>query len=277
MAKRGYLSKREREFILHHAGKTTTEEIAAKLGRKPQQVADFIAAQTGGKPDLATPKEIVARKLLRSSAEWDELRRQFGESELHYFEERYSTWMAQLGQNFVASEETQVILLLKTEILLNRNLATKQRGLVEIDRLQQIADAIYARHADPKDMTDEERADITSLTEALENMRAAQQSLTIEFVKLQDQHADLMKHLKATRDQRLRQIENAKIGFVDIVKELMREEERLKIGRQEELLRLAAVKERERLSQLHTYVNNEVDRPFLTPDSAALPPEEARP
>lgn len=275
MPKKGRISTEDRNFILSNIGTMSVEEIAKKVDRTPDAIKELVAGATGLKnPTEAAASVVVIRKTLRESSEWNELQKQFDADELCYFEEQYGVWMAQLKDDFVASEETQVILLIKTQILMNRNLAEKQKALVESGRLEKMQDEIFARYTDAEHMPDHDKQLVVQITDQLTAARAAQKAKTDEFVKLQEKHGDLMKLLKATRDQRLKRIENAKLGFVDIIKDLMKEENRLSVGKETELMRLAALKEKDRLSEYHEYADGQVDRPLLSPDSVALPTTE---
>ena len=273
MAKKGRMSREERVFIVEQAGKLPAEEIAKKIDRTPEMVDEFIREHVGN-VTKATPAELELRKDLRNSAEWTELHRQFTTGELRYFEERYTTWLSQFKEDVLPSEETQIFLLLKNEILMNRNLADKQRATTDMARMQQMLDDIYAQFPDGTELDDASKQLALDLNEQLSACRAAMSVKTTEFIKLQEKHNELMKQLKATRDQRLKRIESSKESFIEIIKELMSEEKRLAEGEQMELMRLAAQKEQGRMAELHTYADGAVDRPFLNADTVGAETDE---
>ena len=72
--------------------------------------------------------------------------------------------------------------------------------------------------------------------------------------------------LRMTRESRFKHSEESKVNFWDKLKELNTITSRTKEGRLNALAKLAADVEAIRLSQLTTYADESVDRPFLTPD-----------
>jgi hypothetical protein len=78
----------------------------------------------------------------------------------------------------------------------------------------------------------------------------------------------MLKDLKATREQRVKRLEDSKQTFVSWVQNLMTNPDvRQEIGIEMEKMRLSVNKERKRLSEWHQYEDKLVDQPFLTPDS----------
>jgi hypothetical protein len=78
----------------------------------------------------------------------------------------------------------------------------------------------------------------------------------------------MLKDLKATREQRVKRLEDSKQTFVGWVRNLMSNQEvRHQLGVEMEKMRLAANAEAERLTEYHKYEDGQVDQPFLTPDS----------
>ena len=78
----------------------------------------------------------------------------------------------------------------------------------------------------------------------------------------------MLKDLKATREQRIKRLEDSKQTFIGWVRNLMSNPDtRREIGIEMEKMRLAMNKEAERLSEYHKYEDGLIDQPFLTPDS----------
>ena len=78
----------------------------------------------------------------------------------------------------------------------------------------------------------------------------------------------MLKDLKATREQRIKRLEDSKQTFISWVSNLMTNPDiRQEIGTEMEKMRLSINKEKERLSEWHQYEDNLVDQPFLTPDT----------
>jgi hypothetical protein len=78
----------------------------------------------------------------------------------------------------------------------------------------------------------------------------------------------MLKDLKGTREQRIKAIEDSKQTFASLVKQIATDSDfRTRIGLDMEKMRLAAEKEKERLSEYHEYEDGTVDQPFLTPET----------
>ena len=78
----------------------------------------------------------------------------------------------------------------------------------------------------------------------------------------------MLKDLKATREQRIKRLEDSKQTFIGWVRNLMSNPQtRSELGTEMEKMRLAVNKEQERLSEYHKYEDSLVDQPFLTPDT----------
>jgi hypothetical protein len=105
--------------------------------------------------------------------------------------------------------------------------------------------------------------------------RSSEKFLTTEYAKLQERHADLMKQLKTTRDQRIKQIEgDNKNGFLSVIKELERRDQQEREGRQIELVKLAGKKEYVRLGRPQTFADGNADNPILSADTVDLGRED---
>ena len=74
--------------------------------------------------------------------------------------------------------------------------------------------------------------------------------------------------MKGTREQRIKRLEDSKQSFTSWIAHLMQNPEILKsYGIEMEKMRLAMIKEKERLSEFHTYEDGQIDQPFLTPET----------
>jgi hypothetical protein len=103
-------------------------------------------------------------------------------------------------------------------------------------------------------------------------LRASQETLSKDYKDLQARKGAMLKDLKGTREQRIKAIEDSKQTFAALVKQIATDETfRTQIGVDMEKMRIAMEKEKERLSEYHTYRDGVVDQPFLTPETL---PEE---
>lgn len=266
------MSKKEIEFIKRNHTVLSPAELGRKLQRREDTIRKTMIEDLKIPPDddLSQQRvdELSLQKELTNSPEWKALKAEFMDDELIYFKHRFGKLMAQFAQEQVlATEETQIFLLIKYEILMQRNLKDQKRSGTDLDRLEKMLEDIYSGYSNAKDMDDDDKSYALNLENQILSHRAAKQSKSTEYEKLTGRHSALMKELKGTRDQRITKIENSKQTFLDIIKELQNAEMSGRAGRHMELMSMAAAKEKERLSELHTYADGMIDQPLLTPEN----------
>ena len=119
-----------------------------------------------------------------------------------------------------------------------------------------------------RDSDQQDKEMIFNLERHIASLRAAKESLSREFKDLQTKKAGLYKDLKATREQRVQKLENNKQTLASLVNKILRDPDFYENeGKALEKMRLAMEKEKERLSDYHTYDDGTIDMPFLTPDT----------
>ncbi len=271
--KRGQLSGEEKEFILAHADKLTAQQMADKLERTVETIAKFVRKyyMPRKNPEHREQAEKVAiRTELRNSEEWTRLKEEFTGKELKLFEEKFIALMSQFRADVLPSEVTQIMQAIKFEILMSRNLMARQKALLDIERLEKMQESILGQFNSIADMNQDDRSSLMNLESQLQIAKTAEQSRTVEYVKLQERHGKLMENLKATRDQRVDKIESGKVNMLGLLKMMSRKEIQEPEGREMELMRLATMKEYNRLGQLYAYEDGTVDRPILSPDTVEL-------
>ena len=108
---------------------------------------------------------------------------------------------------------------------------------------------------------------LTNLETQLSYARNSIASYTNEFTKLLSEQQKIGKDLKATREQRIKRIEDGKSSWAGLIRMLEDETIREKQGREMEILALATDKFLDAMSEYHEYQDGEVDKPFLTPET----------
>lgn len=270
--KRGPISKSEMEFIRDNANGLSPAEIAKHLERTEETIRTYMIEELRIAPDDYTTEnrvqQLALQKELTNSPEWKALKDEFVQEELVYFKHRYGKLMAQFQDDVLATEETQIFLLIKYEILMQRNLKDTKRSVEDIERMEKLLQETYGNYPDgAASMDGDTKAFISNLENQLASSRVAKGAKGREYTNLQSQHSSIMKELKATRDQRFDRVQNSKQTLLDVIKSLDREDARAVEGRQMELVRIATEKERKRLSEQHTYVDGTIDQPLLTPET----------
>jgi hypothetical protein len=264
--KRGKLSLDEGKFIRESYGKLTIQQIAHALNRTEEPIQKYVKENNLSIIDMSEVQrdnEILRQKLYAKTF-YPEIKRQFdeGSGELRYFEDTWINLIKQFREDVLPTEESQIKEFITIEILINRSMQDRKAHIAEMDKLQKQIDAEY-----DKDEGDRDLAKLTALETNLTFTRNALSNYTNEFTKLLNEKQKISKDLKATREQRIKRIEEGKSSWAGLIRMLEDELVREKEGREMEILAMAADRYREKLSDYHTYLDNTVDQPLLTPDT----------
>lgn len=293
--KKGRFSLDEQNFIRANADKMDVNQLGEKMDRAPDSIAKWIAENlkvqaigatlapspntTTAQPESRLAERVEINRELRNSASWASLQLEFTEDELVLFNEKYVSYVAQFKQSgeVMATEEVQIFQAIKFELLMRRNLVGRKEALQSIKTLETIMADFLAKKCpggSRAGMTDADRDRILVMETQINEARAEEKAFTGEFTKLQERHDKIMTALKATRDQRLTKIEDKKINFLDVIRELQRRDVQETEGRQIELMRLAGENELMRLGQPIKYEDGNEDSPILCAETVNLGREE---
>jgi hypothetical protein len=138
----------------------------------------------------------------------------------------------------------------------------RKRHITETEKLQRLVDKEYEKTETERDIPK-----LANLETQLSFARNSIASYTNEYTKLLNEQQKISKDLKATREQRIKRIEDGKSSWVGMIRMLEDEEIREQEGRQMEIIKLATEKSKQKLGEYHNYQDNSVDMPFLTPDT----------
>lgn len=197
---------------------------------------------------------------LRSKLYYPSLKDQFTDKEVDYFEQYWITLMQQFRGDVLPSEEMHIKQLLTVEILMMRNMSERKGHIQEAERIQKKLDIEYKEVIVDDSLID-------TLTQQLNYVRSSASSYTSEYDKLSNQHKALTKDLKANRDARIKRIEDSKGSWAQMLRALDDEEYRSRIGDEIEVMKIAKDNVKEQLSEWHTYIDGNLDQPFLTADT----------
>lgn len=270
LRRRGPLSGPEKDFISANRRAMSAIEMATKLNRTPKIVEQYLQSQPAA-PDVVTraaAEDAVARQHQRVSEKWARLRQELTEDELSYFLEEFNRLWSQFRNDVLPSEETQIFDVIRFDILKSRNMVERRRAREDISRLERAQEAMLdSVRGDIMELREDQRTLLVNIDTQLQVARAAEQRRTDEYVKLQERMDALLKSLKSTRDQRIKDAGSGRETVLSLLKSLQAEEARLHEGRQMSLMELAGKAEYSRLGQHHEYEDGQLDRPFLTPDT----------
>jgi len=265
--KKGRISKVEEGYIRENI-QVGYEQLALDLDRDKNSLLEFIKKKVA-KGDLPEPawlgnkfEEEKARYNLSFRPYWTELQAQFTEDELKLFEYHWTRIISQFADDVIPTEEIQVVDLIKLELLMNRSLKSSKSNLEQISAFE----ALIAEERQRGEDADSEA--VFNLERQIAALRASQESLNRDYRDLQDKKNKMLKEMKATREQRVQRFEDKEKSWNGLVSYLVSNPQiTQQYGHEMEQMRIAAEKEKERLSQYHKYTDGMVDQPFLTPET----------
>ena len=266
--KMGRISKGEEKFIRENLN-LGFEELATELDREPESVLTFIKKKVA-KGDFASPSwmeqpnyEEQAQFDLTFRPYWNELKQQFTEGELELFKYHWARIISQFRDDVIPTEELQVVDLIKLELLMNRSLKYNKENIEQVSMFEGLIHDLRAVDVDQQD-----RDEIFNLERQVASLKASQESLNKDYRELQSKKSSMLKEMKATREQRVKRLEDSKQSFTSWLAYLVSNPDVARgYGTEMEKMRLAMNKQKERLSQYHKYQDDLVDQPFLTPDT----------
>lgn len=260
--KRGQLSLEEQKYIQENFKTLSIADISRNLNRTPAPIKRYI--EDARLEYLADPEGYESLRIkLHSKNFWTEIKRQFDEAsgELEYFENTWINLVKQFREDVLPAEELQIKQFITIDILINRSMKERKRHITDTEKLQSQVDKEYAKNEEDRDIPK-----LANLETQLSFARNSIANYTNEYTKLLNEQQKISKDLKATREQRIKRIEDGKSSWVGLIRMLEDEEIREKQGREMEILRMAADKSKENLTEYHTYEDNNVDKPFLLPE-----------
>lgn len=261
--KRGQLSLDEEKFIRDNVSSLSLEDIASQLNRSINPIKRYVDEEKLFSIDDKSENEILKRKL-HSKTFWNEILRQFDDEtgELEYFEDTWVGLIKQFREDVLPAEELQIKQFITIDILINRSMKERKRHISETEKLQKLVDKEYEKPEDQRDIPK-----LANLETQLSFARNSIASYTNEYTKLLNEQQKISKDLKATREQRIKRIEDGKSSWVGLIRMLEDEAIREKEGREMEILSMATEKAKAKLYEYHQYADRKIDYPILNPEA----------
>jgi hypothetical protein len=262
--KRGQLSLEEEKFITDNFGSLSLEDIAEALNRNLPPIQRYVSENKLVVSSEDRNEQEILRQKLHAKTFWPEIIRQFDEDsgELRYFEDTWIGLIKQFREDVLAAEELQIKQFITIDILINRSMKERKRHIAETEKLQRQVDKEYE-----KSETDRDIPKLANLETQLSFARNSIANYTNEYTKLLNEQQKISKDLKATREQRIKRIEDGKSSWVGLIRMLEDEDVREKEGREMEILSMATETYKTMLGQYHAYEDKVLDKPFLTADT----------
>ena len=263
--KRGQLSLEEEQYIREHVATLPVQQIADNLNRTIKPVERYISeSKIGLKSKDEQENDTTLRQKLHAKTFWIEITKQFDKStgELQYFEDTWIGLVKQFREDVLPAEELQIKQFITIDILINRSMKERKRHISDTEKLQDEVDKEYKL---PEDVRDTPK--LVNLETQLSFARNSIANYTNEYTKLLNEQQKISKDLKATREQRIKRIEDRKSSCIGFIPMLEDEEIREKEGREMEIMAMAVDKNKKLISEYHDYADDTVDSPLLTPET----------
>jgi hypothetical protein len=263
--RKGPLSKKDKLFISENAGRLTPTEIAKTLNRTTKSVVDFM--KKGGYMKFYVSDH--STNSLSKTPYWRDLVQQFSEEELKLIDFHWKEVTSQFKEDIQHTEKLQILDMLKMEVLSNRSLTEQANIKSKIEELK--GDILNLKlQGDEQGLIEAKEAQIAALYSAYETIGK-------DYANFLKEKSNIFKALKATREQRYKQIESSKESLLDWVKLMIEDKERRReVGIYMEKMRIASDVEYERLSEYHTYADGTVEKPILNSNTMMEDDEEER-
>ena len=262
--KRGQLSLAEQQHIRDHFKTDSVDEIAEYLNRSVAPIKRFIEENHLLAGDEIDEDSDYLRHKLHKKTFWSEIERQFDvdTGELKYFEDTWIGLIKQFREDVLPAEELQIKQFITIDILINRSMKERKRHIADTERIQKMVDDEYLKQEEDRD-----NAYLTNLETQLSFARNSITSYTNEYTKLLAEQQKISKDLKATREQRIKRIEDGKSSWTGLLRMLEDEKIREAEGRQMEIMSMSVNKHLQDLEEVHIYQDKSADMPFLTPEA----------
>lgn len=258
--KPGPLSNQDKHLIQEWLITKDENEIARSLRRPLHQVQKYKKLILSEAPQItvrASEAEELRREL-RSHSSWDAIQQQFTDDELLFYENSYVEYRKQFKE-MTSTELKQLEQLITLEIFMKRKNIDRINFQEEADRTAKLLKKIYNK----EDLSPEDQANANQLEILIQSARAASIGQTKEHTDLLKTHQGILKDLKATRTQRISNLDQQG-KFIEILKNLEIVERKKGISEIVGLMDFAVAKEKDRLSQPIKYADGFIDQPILT-------------
>lgn len=254
--KGGKLDLKEKTFIKLNSGNMTIENMSKKLNRTPSIIQAFLEEQGTGGVHVSETLD-----LLRKSHEYSLLKDELNEKELKIFEKKYSEWVGQFQDDITSSEKNQIFNAIKYEILMSKTLQRNKSIEESIAKIEKDIDYLKSNEELDDDKREQRIKDLRDYKRDIwSNLNA---NIGV-FERHSKMYMEMLKELKASRNQRVTKTESKKGTFMSLLASMREDSQRNRIGEEAELERLAADAEGEKFKQTTEFLDGSLAEPFIT-------------
>ena len=248
------------------------EEIAEKIGRTLVTVRKYITKRNlRHRGSINIDQEDVTRlkEELRKRPYYGSLLQMYGETDLCLFETMWIDFVAQFNSDILPTEELSLTRLIHTRMALDKNRKDNFGAIRDISGLQE---KLLLETQKPTDQRNYEL--VAELTTQIDMSKGVLGSFNTELRQLSGEESNILKELKASREMRIKKVEDSKTAFSGYVRYLDEEPNLKQVGRDAELMRKAMERSMDKLGEYHLYINDRLDRPFLTNETINKPTKD---
>jgi len=251
----------------------TVDDISKKINRDPVSVDKWIEDNIG--KTEAQKDDIELKNELRDTPYYKELKRQFDHDDIEIFEMHWQRLWKQFKNDVFHTEEMQIMDLCKIEVLMNKIRRDSKFDETRRNDLMAMLSEEQARQP----MDDGEARDkaerIANIHRQLDSISQATNMREREFKDFLKEKNNMLKTLKGTRDQRIKDIESSKDSFPGLLKKISSDPNFRKTMREDWMkVAIATEKKRIELTQPVEYEDGTVDSPLLRPEDFEKTEEE---
>ena len=258
--KTGRLSKDEISYIDSNLDALTDKEIAHKLDRSTEAIIQrrAVSVQENVNTELQT---YIAQ--LHSKHFWSTIKRSLLPNEIETFQNSWAALYSQFfHQGVTATDEIMMKDVIIEDILLHRALEQKKNILEEIKENEKL----IAEERD-KDMEDRDTDFMTNALRTVVQLRGTSEAYTKEINEIKKTKDGKFKDLKATRNERLKTVEESGKNIFALIKLLDEQKMRETEGRMTGLVYKASKTKEGQMKQEMVFADGEVDKVWLTPEA----------
>lgn len=260
--KSGPLSHTEKKNIEDWLDTLDAVDIAQRLNRPLKIVENYKQEFLAKAPRIIAKRSETEeyKRELHSSGDWPIIKQQFTHLELTFYENKYIEYR-RFFKELTAMEMSQLHQLLTLDVFMQRHNIERKNNQDNIDAWSKEAERFYKR--DYTNLDNDEKTRLAQLETMLAAAKATNKDKTTEYKSYLDKHNDILKSLKGTRDQRIKN--NQDQGkFIALLYELEVNDRRQEMSIDNALHEMAKQKELERLSQPHVFGDGVADQPILS-------------
>jgi hypothetical protein len=164
-----------------------------------------------------------------------------------------------------ATEELQVFQVITLKILIDRTLEEQKVALDDMSATRAFIESM--RNVGVTSLSEDDAADLDKAGDQYDAAKRTNKECAERYKIYSDKQDKMLSALKATRDQRIKILENSKGSILGIARLVMEEKQRAALGEEAGLMKRASEKEKQRLSKPHRFADGTIDQPILTPET----------